>query len=167
MSQKAVAPQIAKKDGLWSLPVFKQTQAILFYGEVTYTVDLSSMSPDDFVVDNNNKTITITIPKPQLSVKFLPDETESFDSSNGILRFGKMETTSEMRTELEKQGLQQITEAFESDEKILDTAERFAKLSVKELYEPLIMAQVDAAVKNANDEFAIPAYYSISVEIKD
>ena len=167
MSQKATASQTAKKKGLWSLPVFKQTQAILFHGEVTYTVDLSSLSPNDFMIDKDNKTITITIPKPKLSVKLLQNETEFFDSSNGILRFGQMEISAEDLTELQNQGIQKITEDFEADKNNWETVERFAKLSVKEIYEPLIAAQVDAAVKNANDEFAIPAYYSISVVIKD
>ncbi len=42
-----------------------------------------------------------------------------------------------------------------------------AKLSVKEIYEPFVVAQVEAAVKAANDEYAFPVYYTISVEIKD
>lgn len=167
MTQKATAPQTAKKDGLWSIPVFKQTKVIIFHGEGNYTVDLSSLSSRDFEIDDDNRNITINIPKPQLSVKLLPQETEFFDSSNGMLRFGDMEITPELMTTLESQGIERITEILESDTNAWDTAIRFAKLSVKEIYEPVIKAQIDEAVKRAEDEYAIPAYYTITVNVKD
>jgi hypothetical protein len=167
MTQKATAPQIAKKDGLWSLAVFKQTKAILFHGEGTYYVDLSSLSSKDFVIEDDKRNITIDIPKPQLSVKILPEETEFFDSSNGMLRFGEMKITPELMATLEAQGIERITEILESDSNVLDTAIRLAKLSVKEIYEPLIKAEIDNAVKRAADEYAVPAYYTITVNIKD
>lgn len=167
MTQKATASEIAKKDGLFRLPIFKQTKAIIFHGEGTYFVDLSSLSSNDFVIDKENKTITIFIPKPQLTVKLLSNETEFFDASNGTLRFGEMEITPEAMTTLETQGIARITEVLESDEKVWDTAIKFAKLSVKEIYEPLVTAQIDAAIQNAADEFAIPAYYTIMIEIKN
>ncbi len=118
------------------------------------------------MIDNDKRTITIYIPKPELSVKLLPDETEFFDSSNGTLRFGEMEITPETMTTLETQGIERITGTLKSDAIAWETAEKFAKMSVKEIYEPLVVAQVDAAVKNAADEYAIPAYYTIIVEIR-
>lgn len=166
MTQKGTASETAKKAGLFSLPVFKQTKAIIFHGEGTYYVDLSSMTSSDFVVDNEKRTITIYIPKPELTVKLLSEQTEFFDSANGTFRFGEMEITPETMTTLETQGIARITETLESDETIWETAERFAKLSVKEIYEPLVKAQVDAAVQDADDEYAIPAYYTIIVEIR-
>ena len=166
MSQKATTSETAKKAGLFSLPVFKQTKAIIFHGEGTYSVDLSSLTSSDFVVDNEKRTITVYIPMPELTVKLLPEETEFFDSANGTLRFGEMEITPETMTTLESQGIARITETLEADKNTWDMAEKFAKLSVKELYEPLVTAQVDAAVQAADDEYAMPAYYSIIVEIK-
>ena len=166
MSQRATASEVAEKAGLFNLPVFKQTKAIIFHGEGIFFVDLSSMSSDDFVIDNENRTITIYIPKPELTVSLLPEETEFFYSSNGTLRFGEMEITPEIMTTLETQGIERITETLKGDTKSFETAEKFAKLSVKEIYEPLIIAQIDAAVKQANDEYAVPAYYTINVEIK-
>lgn len=167
MTQKATASEIAKKDGLFGLSVFKQTKAIIFHGEGTYFVDLSSLSSADFVIDKENKTITIYIPKPQLTVKLLSNETEFFDASNGSLRFGEMEITPEAMTTLQTQGIARITEVLEADETAWDTAIKFAKLSVKEIYEPLVAAQIEAALQNAADEYAIPAYYTIIVEIKN
>ena len=167
MTQKATASQTVKKEGLFSLPVFKQTKAVIFHGEGSYYVDLSSLSSSDFEIDDEKRSITISISKPELSVKLISKETEFFDSSNGMLRFGEMEIPPVQMTTLETQGIEQITKKLEDDTRAWETAERFAKLSVKEIYEPLVVAQVDEAVKNANDEFAIPAYYTITVEIKD
>ncbi len=167
MTRKASVPVVAKKEGLWKLPVFKQTKAIIFYGEGTFFVDLSSLSNNDFIIDNEKKAITINIPKPQLSVKLLPDETEFFDSSNGILRFGEMQIAPETMMTMESEGIDRLTETLEADSNTWEAAERFAKLSVKELYEPFIKAQVDAAVQNAADEYAIPPQYTITVEIRD
>ncbi len=166
MSQRATTSETAKKAGLFSFPLFKQTKAIIFHGEGTYFVDMSSMTSCDFVVDNEKRTITIYIPKPELTVKLLPEETEFFDSANGTLRFGEMEITPEAMTTLEAQGIARITDTLESDENTWEMAEKFAKLSVKEIYEPLVIAQVDAAVQDADDEYAIPAYYTIIVEIR-
>lgn len=166
MTQKASASQVAKKDGLFNLPIFKQTKAIVFYGEGTFFVDLAKLSSDDFVVDDEEKTITINIPKPEFTVKLLPDETEFFDSSNGLLRFGEMQITPEAMITIETQGIERITRTLEEDSNTWATAEKYAKLSVKEIFEPLVKAQVDAAVQNAEDEFAIPPQYTIIVEIK-
>ena len=167
MTQKANATETHTKPGLWSLPVFKQTMAIIFHGEGTYYVDLSHLTSDDFVIDNEKRTITIYIPKPELTVNLKQNETEFLDYANGALRFGEMELTPEQTTELEIKGIESIKQTLEADEKTWETAKKFAKLSVKEIYEPLVIAQVDAAVQNANDEFAIPAYYTINVEIND
>ena len=167
MTQKASASVVAKKPGLWSIPAFKQTQAIIFHGEGTFFVDLSSLSGDDFAIDNEQRTIRITIPRPQLSVTLLPEDTEFFEPSNGVLRFGEMELTPEAMTTLQTEGIAKISETLNADTSTWETAGRYAKLSVKEIYEPLVAAQVDAAVRNADDEYAIPAYYTIDVEFRD
>lgn len=166
MTRKASVPVVAKKEGLWKLPVFKQTKAIIFCGEGEFFVDLSSLSSDDFVIDNQDNTITIFIPKPEFSVNLLHEETEFFDASNGILRFGEMQITPEAMEALELEGIDKLTKTLEEDANTRENAERFAKLSVKELYEPLIKAQIDAAVQNAADEYAIPPQYTINVEIR-
>lgn len=167
MTQKALAPEVAEKPGLWGISAFKQTKAMIFHGEATYYIDLSDLSRNDFAIDNEKRAITVFIPKPQFSVKLLPEETEFFDASNGVLRFGEMQLAPEILTMLETQGIARITETLENDSNTWKTVQRFAKLAVKEIYEPLITAQVDAAVKRAADEFAIPAYYTITVEIRD
>lgn len=167
MTQKATASQTAKKSGLFNLPIFKQTKAIIFHGEGSYFVDLSSLSNEDFTVDDVEKTITITIPKPELSVNLLPEETEFFDSSNGMLRFGEMEITPEAMTTLETQGIERIFEIMDSDTDGWETAIKFAKLSVKEIFEPIVASVEDEAFENADDEYAVPAHYAIVVKVKD
>ena len=78
-----------------------------------------------------------------------------------------MEITPEAMTTLETQGIARIKESLDSDKNTWETAQKFAKLSVKEIYEPLVAAQIDAALQKASDEYAIPAYYTITVEIKN
>ena len=45
-------------------------------------------------------------------------------------------------------------------------AEKFAELSIQEIFEPIIVAAVDAAVSEAADQFAVPVYYTVNVIIK-
>ena len=78
-----------------------------------------------------------------------------------------MKVTPENMTSSQTEGKERITEVLESDEKAWDTAIKFAKLSVKEIYEPIVAAQIELALQNAADEYAIPVYYKIIVEIKN
>ena len=77
-----------------------------------------------------------------------------------------MQIAPESMNEFQLEGKAKLTEAMEKDSSTWDAAERFAKLSVKEIYEPFIKAQVDTAVQNAEDAYAIPPQYTINVEIR-
>ena len=140
MTQEASVSHTVEKKGLWELPFFSQTKAMIFYGTGEYTVDFSGITKDSFDVDDQKKIITIHIPEPELSVYYIPEKTEFFNSSNGLLRFGEMELTPEMMTEIETIAKSKLQNKMEADNSMMETAEKFAKLSVKELYEP-IMAQ--------------------------
>ena len=45
----------------------------------------------------------------------------------------------------------------------METARKFAALSVKEIFEPVLKKQIDAALEEADDQYAIPPYYTIQV----
>ena len=105
----------------------------------------------------------IHIPEPVLSVEYLPEETEFLNTSNGILRFGEMQLTPEMMTELEALAKKELRKSIEEDSDSMETARKFAALSVKEIFEPVLKKQIDAALEEANDQFAIPPYYTIQV----
>ena len=162
-SQKTAVPVQAEKKGLFSLPVFSQNKSILFHGVGTYTVDLAEITEEDLSVDSSNQTLIIHIPEPVLSVEYLPEETEFLNTSNGILRFGEMQLTPEMMSELEALAKKELQKSIEEDPDSMETARKFAALSVKEVFEPVLKKQIEAALEEANDQFAIPPYYTIQV----
>lgn len=163
MKQKCAASYTKTKDGLFSWGIYSQTKSMVFHGLGVYTVDLSGINENSFVIDNEKGTITIHIPKPELTVEYLPEKTEFFNTSNGLLSFGEMELPSEMQQELEVKGKQLLEDEMKNDKESKDTAEKYAKLSVKDIYEPLIRKMESAAVAAANDEYAVPENYEISV----
>jgi len=167
MTQKVSVAHTATKNGLFNWGIFAQTKAMVFHGVGTYTVDLASIDETDFEVDDENQTITIHIPAPELSVEILPEETEFFDTSNGFLRFGEMNLTPETMTEIEVLGKEKLTEELRKDEQSAELARRFAELSVREIFQSIATAQVKATVDAANDEYAMPTYYVVKVEIDE
>lgn len=165
MTRETTTPYTAKKEGLFSWPVFKQTKVMVFHGKGTYTVDLSQITSEDISVNNNTETITIRIPEPVCTVDYLPEETEFFDTSNGLLRFGEMQLTPEIQNEMEKKGKALLEEKFASDTESTALAEKYAAMAVKEDYQKVVNAAVKAAVSEANDDFAKPVIYTIEVVI--
>ena len=165
MTQEITATYNASKDGLWHWDVFKQTKGMNFHGLVTYTVDVSGLNEDNFDIDNDSEMITIHIPEPEYSVEYLPEETEFFDTANGLLRVGEMQLTPEMQTEMEKKAKEMFADKVENDTASKKTAEKFAELMVKDLYEPIVIKLEKALVEAADDEYAVPINYSIQVVI--
>lgn len=167
MTQKVSASYTTTKSGLFNWGIFSQTKAMVFHGVGTYTVDLAAIGTEAFVVDDENQKITIHIPAPELSVEILPEKTEFFDTSNGLLRFGEMQLTPEAMAEIEVLGKEKLTAELVRDNESAESARRFAKLSVQEIFQPIVTAQITASVKAANDKYAVPVYYTVEVEIDD
>ena len=163
--QNAAVPLQAEKEGLFGWDIYSQAKSMLFHGVGTYSVDLAEIKDSDIIVDSEAQVIEIHIPEPVLFVEYLPEETEFLNTTNGILRFGEMEITPEMMTELETVVKQRLRENIESDASSIDTARRFAALSVKEIFEPVLRKQIESAVRAENNEFAVAPYYSIHVVV--
>ncbi|MEE0954726.1 MAG: DUF4230 domain-containing protein [Eubacterium sp.] len=166
-SQKASVPYEVTKEGLFNWDVFKQTKMMILHGQGTYQTDLSQISSDKITVNAAEKKIEIHLSAPELSVEYLPEETEFYDTSNGLLRFGEMELTPEMQTEIEKVSKEKLKEAIEDDPDNLENAKRFAKLSVEEILQPVVNAAVDSAVTEARKQNsqAYPEYYTVNVVV--
>ena len=161
--QNAAVPVQAEKDGLFGWGIYSQAKSMLFHGVGTYSVDLAEIKDTDIIVDSETQIIEIHIPEPDLSIEYLPEETEFLNTTNGILRFGEMEVTPEMMTELETLVKERLRERIEADTSSIETARRFAALSVKEIFEPVLKKQIDSAVSAENSDYAIAPYYSIRV----
>ena len=124
----------------------------------------SKIGEDDIVINKDTRTIDVYVEEPVLNIEYLPEETEFFSTSNGLLTFGEMDITPEMNAQLETSAKELLYESVSKDDTASKEAEKFAELSIQEIFEPIIVAAVDAAVSEAADQ-EIPENFS-TAEIK-
>ena len=124
--------------GLANLKVFTKTQLLTYKGTATYTVDLGKLSKDDITLDEEGMTVHIKIPSPELEpFNINEDEIEFGDVERGLLGIGKMKMTPEQQKEVQSEARNKMMEKLE-EENMDEEADRFAKLSVWEIYQPII-----------------------------
>lgn len=124
--------------GLLNLGIFTKNQLITYNGTAIYTVDLSKLSKNDISVDENNKVITIKIPHAVQEIINIPEDKIQFsDTNKGLLSFGDIKMTIEQATKIQAEARNKMEEKLK-EQKVLETADRMAKLSVWELYSPII-----------------------------
>jgi len=140
MEQPLEVSTTLTKAGLANLEIFSKTKTITYHGTGVYTVDLNSFSKENINVDEDSKTVTITIPHAQLQY-INPDleATEFEDTEKGLLAFGDLSLTTEQQNELQKAVEDSMREELEKEE-ILAQADEFAKLKTWELFQPLVSA---------------------------
>ena len=126
--------------GLLNWGVFTKNQLITYNGTAVYTVDLSTIRKGDIVVDDENKVITLRIPHAvQEEINIPEDQIQFGDTTKGLLAFGDIKMTMEQAADVQREARTRMQQKLD-DEKVLETADRFAKLSVWEIYSPLIKA---------------------------
>ena len=124
--------------GLLNLGVFTRNQLITYNGTVVYTVDLSSLKNSDINIDQETKIITLKIPHAVQEEINIPEDRIQFgDTSGGLLAFGDIKMTAEQASQIQASARKKMQEKLDSD-KTIEVADRFAKLSVWEMYSPLI-----------------------------
>ena len=115
-------------------------QEAKYFGQAEYTVDLSQLSEKDFIVNNEQKILTVRIPYAVLSpINILNDKTQFKDTEKGWLGPKEVKMTSE---ELNKIMLE-IEEKMKAqliDENIMAKANEEAKVVVAELLTATIQA---------------------------
>ena len=115
-------------------------QEAKYFGQAEYTVDLSQLSEEDFIVNNEQKILTVRIPYAILSpINILNDKTQFKDTEKGWLGPKEVKMTSE---ELNKIMLE-IEEKMKAqliDENIMAKANEEAKIVVAELLAATIHA---------------------------
>ena len=127
--------------GLLSLPVFSKSQLITFNGSVIYTVDLTEMSESDVELDENAKKVTLWIPHAEQGEINIPaSEMEFGDVEKGFLAFGDLKLSVEDEAKVEMEAEKKMEETLLKEQMILQ-ADRFAKMTVWEIYQPFV-AQV-------------------------
>ena len=124
--------------GFLNWGVFTKNQLITYSGTAIYTVDLSTLTDQDVVLDEETKVITLRIPHAAREEINIPEDQIKFgDTNRGLLAFGDIKMTPEQATQIQADARAKM-EAKLEEEQIQETADRFAILSVWELYSPII-----------------------------
>ena len=115
-------------------------QEAKYFGKAEYTVDLSQLSEEDFIVNNELKILTVRIPYAVLSpINILDDKTQFKDTEKGWLGPKDVELTPEQHTKI----MIEIKEKMKAqliDENIMAKANEEAKVVVEELLTATIQA---------------------------
>jgi len=118
-----------------------------YFGVAEYTVDLSQLSEEDFIVNNEQKILTVRIPYAVLSpINILNDKTQFKDTEKGWL--GPKDVT--LTPEQSNQILIEVKEKMKAqliDKDIMAKANEEAKTAVAEL--------MTATVQSVDPEFTV------------
>lgn len=126
------------KTGFINWSALSKTKLITYNGTVVYTVDLASLSSEDIRVNEAEKIITLKIPHAVQEEINIPEDAIQFgDTERGLLAFGDLQMTPEQISEVQAGAREKMEEKLKEDN-VLETADRFAKLSVWEMYSPII-----------------------------
>ena len=118
----------------------KKTQTISYTGKGYFVVDLSHLTKDDVIEDQEHKTIRILIDHAYLeTVDINPDDIIIDEVKESLLARGKMELTVAEYNEIERQLRQKLELQFNTPENAQE-ADDIALKMVKELYETVIKA---------------------------
>lgn len=124
--------------GLAKLKMFSKNQVVTYNGYATYTVDLSALKESDIQLDKKKKVITLYIPHAQREEINIPsDQMEFSDTTKGWLAFGDIEMTMEAQSQLQTEATERMEQKL-ADTKTGEAADRFAKMSVWEIYQPIV-----------------------------
>ena len=124
--------------GWFNWGVFTKNQMITYTGTAVYTVDLSKLSKDDIIFDEENHVITLRIPYAvQESINIPEDRIQFGDTNGGLLAFGDVKLTPEQASQVQAEARARMEQKL-AEQNVLDTANRFAKLTVWEMYSPII-----------------------------
>lgn len=124
--------------GFANLSIFTKNQLITYTGTAVYTVDLSALSASDITFNEEEKIITLKIPHAvQEDINIPEDKIQFGDTEGGLLAFGDLKMTPQQAAEIQTEARGKMEEKLQASN-ALETADRFAKLVVWEMYSPII-----------------------------
>ena len=125
-------------EGLAKLKMFSKNQIITYHGTAVYTIDLSALTDDCIILDENNKTVTLMIPHAQLEpINIQAEDMEFGDVEKGLLAFGSIKLEPGDMAKIQSEAQAKMEQKLLYDN-ISAEADRFAKMAVWELYQPII-----------------------------
>lgn len=126
--------------GIGNIKAFTKTQLITYKGTATYTVDLGELSRDDITLDESELTVRIKIPHAVCEpININENDIEFGDVDKGLLAIGDINITPEQMSEVQGTARDKMEKKLE-EQKTAEEADRFAKMSVWEIYQPIINA---------------------------
>ncbi len=124
--------------GLLDLNIFSKSKTVTYNGTAVYTVDLSRLNVSSFEVDKENRKLTMKIPHAKLEpVNIQSRDIEFGETESGLLSFGELKLTPEQMAEIQTAAQEKMISKLEKED-IASQADRFAKMSVFEMYQPLV-----------------------------
>lgn len=124
--------------GLLNWGIFTKNQLITYTGTVVYTVDMSKIGRSDIEFNEAEKIITLRIPHAvQEEINIPEDKIQYGDTNGGLLAFGELKATAEQLGKVQAEARKKMEEKL-VETNALETADRFAKLVVWEMYSPII-----------------------------
>ncbi|MBR5731756.1 MAG: DUF4230 domain-containing protein [Firmicutes bacterium] len=138
MSYKVSDAATITVEGLAKLKMFSKNQIITYHGTAVYTIDLSTLTSDSILLDDYNKKVTIIIPHAQLEpINIQAEDIEYGDVEKGFLAFGSIKLEPEVMARIQSEAQAKMEQKLLYDN-IAAEADRFAKVAVWELYQPII-----------------------------
>jgi len=146
-------------DELLGIGLFKKTKTMRSYGTGVYTVDLSKVDDAHVTLDEDTKTVTVSIPHTCLQyINFDLDKTEFEETDHAILGFGDITLTEEEHNIVERQVEESMRETLTEDERYAE-ADDAALLKVYETFAPV--------VEKVSDEYGLEVEFDEATENED
>ena len=125
--------------GIFRIKAFSKYQYITYHGTAVYTVDLSGLGKDDITLDDETKTVTMTVPAVVLEPINIPSDKIEFGSveKNSVFAFGDIKLTPENQAKVETEARNKMLAKLEEDNVAAD-ATAAAEHSIWEVFQPVI-----------------------------
>ncbi len=121
-------------DSYFNSEIFRKSQEISFYADGVFTVSLEGLGPDSILIDDGNKTVAITIARPELSyIAYDPEKILYGNTEKGLLRFGDVKISMEEFNQLQIRA-EELLKAKINGNDFIREAEKRTEAAAKELF---------------------------------
>lgn len=123
--------------GLGKIKLFSKSKYYTYHGIAIYTVDLGELNENSIALDEEHQTVILKIPHTMVEVDVPMEKMEIGDTQKGVLAFGDLSANDEQMKQLTTEAKKHMEDKLVEDN-IQEKADRMAKLSVWEIYQPLV-----------------------------